>query len=186
MPSAFDFQVGDLPETDPVRMGIADVIAQVYPQFPFPFPLEGVALAAGSRQGRQFRRDILHPDPVVAGRGRLVILGERNGLPERRKEKIAQVHAAGTAQVRMGETDQRRVLVPVTRSGLPPRIVRIRAQLDQSERRRGPGISMAVAARADEGIDTIQGRFRRRNGRTGHPFRQPDDQYPILLVRLGG
>ena len=171
MPSAFDFQVGDLPETDPVRMGIADVIALVYPQFPFPFPPEGIALAAGSGQGRQFHREILHLDPVIAGRGRLILLGERNRLLERRKEEIAQVHAAGSTQVRMGETDQRRVLVPIAGGGLPTRIVRIRTQLDHSEGRRGTGIGMTVAPRADEGIDAVQGGLR-RNGRTGRHQQQ--------------
>ena len=113
MPATFDFTVGNPPEADPVWMRVSDRIAQVHPQFPLPFPVEGIALAAGSGQGRQFHRDILHLDPIVTGRGRLVILGERNRLPERRKEEIAQVHASGTAQVRMGEADQRRVLVPV-------------------------------------------------------------------------
>ena len=171
MSAAFDFTVRDLPETDPVRMRVSDVIAQVHPQFPFAFPLEGIALAAGTGQGRQFHREILHLDPVVAGRGHLVLLGERDRLLERRIEEIAQVHTTGTAQMRMGKADQRRVLVPITRSGLPARIVRIRAQLDHAEGRSRPGIGMAVAARADEGVDAVHGGLR-RNGRTGRHQQQ--------------
>ena len=174
MPAPFDFPVGDLPEADPVRMRVADVIAQVHPQFPLPFSLESISLAAGTRQGCQFHRHILHPDPVIAKSGRFVFLGKRDRLRKRSEKEIAQVHTAGTAQVRMGEADQRRILVPVARSGFPARIVRIRAQLDHSEGRRRPGIGMAVATRADEGIDAVQGRFRR-----------PDDQHPVFLVRLG-
>ena len=186
MSSAFDFTVGDPVETDPVRMRVADVIAQVHPQFPLAFPLEGIALATGTGQGRQFHGDILHPDPVIAGRRRLVLFGEPDRLPERREEEIAQVHAAGAAEVRMGEADQRRVLVAVARGGLPARIVRIRAQLDHAEGCRGPGIGMAVTARTDKGIDTLQGGFRQLSILKGHPFRHSDDQHPILLVGLGG
>ena len=129
-------------------------------------PLLPGRCSVGSRSGQccQFHRDILHLNTIIAGVGGLVFLGEADRLLERSKEKIAQVHAAGTAQVCMGKAYQRRVFVPVARGGLPARIVRVRAQLDHAERRRGPGIGMAVASRADERIDTVHGRLR-RNGR---------------------
>ena len=96
MPAAFDDPVGNDVETDPVRMGAADVIPEIHPEFPLPFPLESIALAARPGKGRQFRLDSLGLDAVIPRIGHFVLLGERNRLPERGKEEIPEVHAAGT------------------------------------------------------------------------------------------
>jgi hypothetical protein len=94
---------------------------------------------------------------------------------DRPHQEVAEVGMTGAGKMRMRETEDRRILVPV--AGRPAIAflarfqLRVRTQLDHAERNHGARKGMAFAAGADEGIDRGKGaragRVRLRNGRCG-------------------
>ena len=68
------------------------------------------------------------------------------------EEEVAQVGAAGTAQMRVREAQDGVVAIVVAAAGIPVFRTGVRAQLDQAVGRGGSGEGMPVETRADERI----------------------------------
>lgn len=78
----------------------------------------------------------------------------------RHQQDIAQVRMPGAGEVRMRETDNRAVALPIPGGpavGLLARFdLRVRAQLHHAERHRGAGIGVAFAAGADKRVHRLE------------------------------
>ena len=134
---------------------------------------ESEAHHAGAFTGSQFHGDIVveELDLVVAGGGRFLVMriarsitgvgillgaGHQLRLADlRHEQEVAQVGNARAGQMRQGEAHDRGVGVLVAGGGVPEVPVGIRAELDHAEGRRGAGIGIALALRADEGADVV-------------------------------
>ena len=78
------------------------------------------------------------------------------------EQDVGQIGAPRSAQMRMGKSVDRRVVVVIARTGVPVVRPRIGAELHHAERSCGAGIGVAVESGPDEGIDVFE-----RIGRAG-------------------
>jgi hypothetical protein len=131
---------------------------------------EGVPMHPHPCGGGELRPDLLVQEVhgVVSGGGFLPVMGEAgaggpvptvsdgdvqgNVVAHGHHQDVQEVPDAGAAQVGVAESHQEAVLPVVARDPVPPLLALVRAQLHHPPRDGGPGVDVAVAPGADEGV----------------------------------
>ncbi len=120
---------------------------------------EGVFVPADAPAGGQpdLHLRVLQEDFVVAGGGLFPLVGEGRRPGAREQQDVAEVVAAGTAQVRMAEAVDDMVAVVIAAAAVPVARLgaRVGTELHHPEGRDGAGEGVAVFVGADEGIDVL-------------------------------
>ena len=117
-----------------------------------------VAMQTGALRSRQLHTyAIVERNGVIAGTGIFGTVRKLHllltGLEDGQQCHVAQVANARTAEMQVSEAHDDGVAVVVARAPVPALVVLCRAELHEAEGHVSPEEHMAVATRADEGVD---------------------------------
>ena len=140
------------------RRDVADALVEVDEQLAVALA-EGVAMESDALRGRQLDVDVGALQAVVAGPDGLLVVAELQlallRVSDGQEGQVAQVAAARSGQVGVGEADDDRVAVVIARRPVPAARLLRRAELHHPERHVGADEDVAVATGPDVWVDVL-------------------------------